>query len=294
MKAPRFEYEAPRTLDDALAILAQAPDDTSLLAGGQSLMPMLNLRLARPRVLVDLNRVEGLGAVARVDGRLRIGAMVRQRTLESDGDVAAGAPLLREAAGLIAHVPIRTRGTVGGSLAHADPSAELPAAVTALDARMRLQGAHSAERWVDAREFFAGPLTTAIAPGEMLVDVEVPLPGPGTGWCFREVARTHGAFALVGAAALLRTAPDGRVADARLALCGLGGAPYIPEWLGSVMVGELPDEALLTTVAARIREEVDPSGDAHAGPEYRRRVAGVLSARALAVAARRAREPREP
>lgn len=278
MKAPRFDYAAPRSLDEALALLDERPDETSVLAGGQSLVPLLNLRLARPELVVDLNRVEELAGVERGDSVLRIGAMVRQRRLETDAGVPA---ILRDATAHIAHVAIRTRGTVGGSLAHADPSAELPAVVTALGGSMVLRRAGGGSRAVAAPAFFQGPLTTAIEPGELLVAVELPVPAPRTGSCFMEVARTHGAFALAGVAALVTLAPDGLVEAASLAFCGLGGEPHVPGWLADTVAGEPPAEALFATVGARVHEEAP-------GDEHRRRIAGTLAERALTAAAERA------
>jgi CO/xanthine dehydrogenase FAD-binding subunit len=287
VKPAQFAYRVPATIDDALVALAEAPEDTSVLAGGQSLVPMLNMRLARPAMLVDLNRVQGLDQIT-VDARgtVRIGAMVRQRELEVSPLIRERLPLLTEAADQIAHIAIRTRGTVGGSLVHADPAAELPAVMAALRARMHLRRRRS-ERTLAASEFFVASLMTAVEPGELLVAIEVePLPA-GTGWAFTEMARTHGAFALVGVAALLRTGPDGRIDLARLALCGVHGVPYVPDWLEAFVVGQRPDAALFREVGQRISASVTPSEEGRAG-EYRRSVSGALAARALTTAAQRA------
>jgi aerobic carbon-monoxide dehydrogenase medium subunit len=287
MKPPPFEYEAPESVAEVLELLAAAPDDTILLAGGQSLLPVLNMRLAQPERVVDLNRVRGLDAIERTpEGRLRLGSTVRQRRLETDAVVREELPLMTAAAGHIAHIPIRTRGTVGGSLAHADPAAELPATVLALDGRLILRGPHG-ERSVPASEFFLGPLMTAVEPGELVVGVEVSPPPPGTGHAFMEVARTHGAFALVAAAALVRVDDGGSIDHARLALAGVGAVPYAAGWLPELLVGEPPGEALFRRVGERVGGEIDPFDDVHATADYRRRVAGVLSARALAAAAAR-------
>jgi aerobic carbon-monoxide dehydrogenase medium subunit len=288
VKPPPFDYSAPDSVAEALELLQRAPEETSVLAGGQSLVPVLNMRLAQPVALVDLNRVAGLGAIETTpEGRVRFGSMVRQRRLESEPLVRDRLPLLTEAADHIAHLAIRTRGTVGGSLAHADPSAELPAAVSALDGRMLVRGPNG-ERTVPAADFFLGPLTTAIEPGELLVAVELEPPPPGSGSAFLEVARTHGAFALAGAAAVLHLDDSGVVDHARVALAGLGGVPYVPAWLDEVARGEAPDEALFRRVGERVRDEVDPFDDIHATAQYRKRVAAVLTARALATAAARA------
>jgi aerobic carbon-monoxide dehydrogenase medium subunit len=286
VKPPRFDYAAPTTIEEALDAIAQEPESASLLAGGQSLVPMLNMRMAAPRLVVDLNGVAGLDDVT-IDGeRVRLGATVRQRLLETDARVAERLPLIAEATTHIAHVPIRTRGTIGGSLAHADPSAELPAAVSALDGILRLRSA-TGERAVPAREFFLGPLMTAIEPGEMLVGVDVERPPLGSGWAFREVARTHGAFALAGVAAVLHVAPDGVIDHAALGLCGVGGAPYVATWLSEMAIGERPGDALFEQVARRMHDQVSPYDDGHATADYRRRVALTLTERALRAAAER-------
>jgi carbon-monoxide dehydrogenase medium subunit len=287
MKPPPFEFAAPRSVDEALELLGRAPEETSVLAGGQSLMPVLNMRMAQPAMLVDLNRVDGLGELeTTAEGRFRFGSMMRQRRLETEPAVRERLPLMTEAARHIAHVPIRIRGTVGGSLAHADPAAELPATVTALDGRMLVRGADG-ERAIAASDFFLGPLTTAIEPGELLVGVEVEPPPQGTGWAFLEVARTHGAFALAAAAALLHLDASGSIDHARLALAGVGAVPYVPAWLEETALGEAPGEALFRRIGERVRGEVAPFDDIHASIDYRKRVAGVLSARALATAAAR-------
>ena len=286
MRPPLFEYQAPRTVGETLDLLAHAPEDTSILAGGQSLVPMLNMRLARPDLVVDLNRVQGLDGVEQdgASATIRIGAMVRQHVLETSPLLRDRLPLLTEAAGHIAHIAIRSRGTVGGSLAHADPAAELPAAMTALGARVVLCS-RGGDRTVDVAEFFEGPLMTALAPGELLTAIEVDVPPPDTGSAFVEVARTHGAFALVCAAALVCVGADGRIDFARLALGGVGGVPYVPEWLDEAVVGTAPDAALFAGVGNRIGKNLRVSDDEHGS--YRRKVSGVLAARALTAAASR-------
>jgi aerobic carbon-monoxide dehydrogenase medium subunit len=285
MKPPPFDYAVPESVDEAVQLLGENPDGTSLLAGGQSLIPVLNMRLAQPELIVDLNRVRRLDSIEETPGGgLRFGSMVRQRRLETEPIVRERVPIMRAAARHIAHLPIRSRGTVGGSIAHADPAAELPATVSVLDARLVIRGAEG-EREVPAGDFFVGPLTTAIEPGELLVAVELEPPPPGSGSAFLEVARTHGAFALAAAAAVLHLDDSGVVDHARVALAGLGGVPYVPAWLDEVAGGEAPDEALFRRVGERVRDEVEPFDDVHASAQYRKRVAGVLTARALATAA---------
>ncbi len=276
MKPPPLAYAAPERIDEALGLLGG--EEARPLAGGQSLVPLLNMRFARPSLLVDLRRVAGLDAIEWANGHVRIGAMVRQRVLETDERIRERVPLLTEAVGYVAHLAIRTRGTVGGSLAHADPAAELPAAAAALGARFLVRGT-AGTRTVEAPAFFLGPFTTAIGPGELLEAVEVPVPPPGTGFAFVETARVHGAFALAGVAALLGLGRDGRIAHARVALCGVGGAPYVPPL---DVAGEAPGEALFRQAARRACEELEE----HDG--YRRQLAEVLTRRALALAAERA------
>lgn len=289
MKPPPFEYAAPDSVDEAVQLLADNPDATSLLAGGQSLIPVLNMRMAQPELIVDLNRVRGLDSIEEAaDGRLRFGSMVRQRRLETEPVVRERVPLMRAAARHIAHLPIRARGTVGGSVAHADPAAELPATVSALDGRLLIRGS-GGQREVAAADFFVGPLTTAIEPGELLVGVEIEPPPPGSGTAFQEVARTHGAFALTAVAAVLGMDPQGKIAHIRLGLAGVGGVPYCPGWLDEVALGEPPGQELFRRIGDRVRDEVEPFDDIHATADYRKRVAGVLTARALAAAAEDAR-----
>src|SRR5689334_13477947 len=216
MKPAPFEYEAPASLDAALELLARYGGDAKILAGGQSLIPVMNFRLAEPALLIDINRVAELDFIRRDgDGTLRIGGLTRQRRLERDPLVAAAAPLLHEAVPFIAHPQIRNRGTLGGSLAHADSRAELPAVAVALRARLRLQRA-GGDRWVKAREFFTGLLSTALEPDEILTEVALPATPPRTGWAFLEDARRHGDYAQVGVAAGVSLDEDGRCREARL------------------------------------------------------------------------------
>jgi carbon-monoxide dehydrogenase medium subunit len=280
VKPPRFAYTAPATVAEALDALSSEPGAATLLAGGQSLLPLLNMRMASPKLLVDLNGVEELATIEIEDERVRLGAMVRQRVLETDARIAERLPLLAETTTHIAHVPIRTRGTLGGSLSHADPSAELPAAICALRGRMLLRGPEG-DRVVEAGDFFRGPLTTAVQSGEMLVAVEIDPPPAGSGWAFIEVTRTHGAFALAGVATTLHVDASGAIDHATLAMCGVGVAPYTATWLADLARGERPDEALFEQVAQRVSEEIAPYDDGHATATYRRRVAAVLTQRAL-------------
>ncbi len=290
MKPAPFDYYAPGALDEALALLDRLGEGAKLLAGGQSLVPLLNMRLARPQALVDLNRVPGLGEIRRDGDELVLGAMVRHLQLERDPLVRAHVPLLAEAAAHVAHVQIRTRGTLGGSLANAAPAAELPAVVTALEATLVVRSAAGGTRTLRPAEFFAGPLQTALAANEMLVEVRMPIPAPGTGWAFAEFARRRGDFALAGAAALARLDSRGKVASARLALCGVGDVPLrLPEVERS-LVGAAP--AALEAVERAVRAAVPGRDDQHLSAESRREIAGAIAGRALARAIERAARPR--
>jgi carbon-monoxide dehydrogenase medium subunit len=285
VKPAPFRYHAPASLDEALALLAELGPDARPLAGGQSLVPAMNFRLAQPAVLVDLNGIADLaGVVEENDGGLRIGAMTRQRTLERHPVVAARAPLLAEATAWVAHPPIRNRGTLGGSLAHADPAAELPAVMLALDARFRLVS-RAGERWVDAADFFPGFFATALDSGELLVEVALPPAGGGWSSAFEELARRHGDYALAGVAARIHRDEAGRCTDARVALLALGEGPARVAAAEGTLVGSRLEVDALAAAARAVQGQVDPPGDIHASAEYRRHLAGVLTRRALARAA---------
>src|SRR5688572_4023725 len=237
MKPAPFEYFRPRTLEHALELLAEHGDDAKPLAGGQSLIPAMNFRLARPAVLVDLNAADDLvGIELQSTGSLHLGAMTRQRSVERSTTAAAHAPLLAEAMPWVAHEQIRTRGTVGGSVAHGDPAAELPAVFTALGARYQLRS-RSAERWVSAEDFVTGLFVTALEPGELLTVVEVPRMAPRTGWAFVEMARRHGDFALAGVACTITLDESGRCSNARIALFGVGDGPVLNTAAAAILVG---------------------------------------------------------
>jgi CO/xanthine dehydrogenase FAD-binding subunit len=282
-----FEYFAPRTVEEALDLLAHHGGEAKVLAGGQSLVPLMNMRLVRPAVIVDLNRVAALGGVRAEGGSLHLGALVRQHALERDGRIALAAPLLAEAAPLIGHLQTRARGTVGGSLAHADPAAELPACMIALDAVLHLRSARG-RRTCHAGDFFRGLLATALEPDELLAEIEVaPLPAPRAGHGFAEVARRHGDFALVGACAVLALDGGGACRHVRLVIFGAGDGPHLARATGA-LIGERPSPARLAEAGRAAAAEIDARADLHASAEYRRRVAAGLAARALDRAAARA------
>ncbi|HUP18676.1 MAG TPA: xanthine dehydrogenase family protein subunit M [Gemmatimonadota bacterium] len=291
MKPPAFEYRAPETLEEALALLAERPEDAKPLAGGQSLVPAMNFRLAVPALLVDLNRVAELDWIREADGGVSFGAMTRQRAVERSELVAERAPLLSETLPHVAHPQIRNRGTIGGSVAHADPAAEMPAAMLALGARFRAARAGTPEgRWIEAAEFFTGLFGTALEPGELLVEMEVPAAPARTGWAFREFARRHGDYALVGVAAGVTLDEAGRCARTRIALLSVGDGPVAARAAEAAMEGEAPTNEVVRAAAEAAAAEIDPSSDIHAPAEYRRHLTRVLVDRALTAAAGRAGE----
>ena len=286
MKPSSFRYCAPETVEEALDVLEEHGDEAKALAGGQSLVPLLNLRVIRPAVLVDLNGIESLAHVTQERATVRIGATARQRAVELDGALGERLPLLREALGLVAHIPIRTRGTLGGSVVHADPAAEIPAVTVALGASMHV-ASREGTRTIPASDFYLGPFLTSLSPTEILLAVDFPPPPAGAGWAFVEVARVHGAFALAGVAALLHAGADGTLDDVRLVLCGVGATPTACS-VDEIVLGERPSDKLFGRVAQDVHDTVEPFSDGHAGAEYRREVAGVLAQRALRLACARA------
>jgi carbon-monoxide dehydrogenase medium subunit len=290
MKPAPFEYHAPASLEAALDLLARHGGDAKILAGGQSLIPVMNFRLAEPALLIDINKLAELDFIRRgEDGGLRIGGLTRQRRLERDPLVAEVAPLLHEAVPFIAHPQIRNRGTFGGSLAHADPAAELPALAVALRARLRLERAEG-ERWVEASDFFSGLFTTALEPDEILVEAAIPPLPPRTGWAFMEIARRHGDYAQVGIAALVTLDESGRCREARLVYLSAGDRPVEAREAARLLAGEEISPAAIAAAADKAsREEMSPYGDVHATAEFKRHLARVLTGRALRRAAERAR-----
>lgn len=281
MKPAAFDYRDPASLPEALALLARYGEDAKILAGGQTLGPLLNMRLANPAVLIDINKIDAL-AYHRVDasGYLVIGALTRESALEDDAEIAAFEPMVARAIPHIAHRAIRNRGTVGGSLAHADPAAEWPAIATLLDAEFVLQS-EGRERTVRAKDFFVTHLTTTLAPDEILREIRLPPAPAGAGYAMVEFARRHGDFALAGVMARLTRDGAGRFADPRLALFGLGPSPVRARRAETALAGEAPREGLFAAAAATAASEIAPYDDLHASAEYRRHLAEVLVERAL-------------
>jgi aerobic carbon-monoxide dehydrogenase medium subunit len=288
MKPAPFKYIAALSADHALSLKAEYGDEARFLAGGQSLIPAMNFRLARPSVLIDINGLDDLAGVGQSGGNgIRVGALTRYRDLERDSYFLASCPLFADALPHIAHPQIRNRGTIGGNLSHADPASELPALAVAMEARMRLKSSKR-ERRLAASTFFEGLLTTAIEADEMLVDVEFPAPQPRTGTCFMEVARRRGDFALVGVAVVATLDEGGRCAKVRLALCGVGETPVDASDAVSSLVGQECTEKAIEAAAADVQAFTAPSGNVHASADYQRHIAGVLTERAMKAAHQRA------
>lgn len=290
MKPAPFKYYAPTTVEEALAHLSKYGYDAKALAGGQSLIPTMNFRLAQPSVLVDLNNIPELFYIhPDENGGLRMGAMTRESQVEHSPLVAERAPLLHETMPHIAHPQIRNRGTIGGTLAHADPAAELPAVSVALNGRFRLRS-QAGERWVAADEFFIGFFTTALEPDELLVEVALPPMPPRSGWSFLEVARRHGDYALVGVAAVATLDDKGQCLQARLVFLSVGDGPVEAHHAAEMLTGQIPSPEVIRAAAeTAAKADVDPGSDIHASAEYRRHLVQVLARRALEEAVERAK-----
>jgi carbon-monoxide dehydrogenase medium subunit len=289
MKPAPFEYIAPTSLEEALNTVQEHGYDGKLLAGGQSLIPVMNFRLAQPTVLIDLNGVRELGTLdTDANGGVRVGAMVRHSHLEHSEKIAQLAPLISEVMPFIAHTQIRNRGTIGGSLAHADPAAELPVIMVTLGAKFRLQR-RGGERWVEAVDFYESLFTTALEPEEILVEIAIPPQSPNSGYAFMEMARRHGDYAQVGVAAVVTVDEDGICRDARLVYLSVGEIPMVAAKAAEMLLGEKPTPELIgDAVELASRQEIDPMGDIHATVEYKRHLAAVLGKRTVQQAVNRA------
>jgi CO/xanthine dehydrogenase FAD-binding subunit len=289
MKPAAFKYYAPTTVDEALMLLSEHGWDAKVIAGGQSLIPMMNFRLAQPAVLVDLNRVSEMAYIQPGrKGGLLVGAMTRQHDVERSELVAERAPMIAEAMPKIAYPAIRARGTFGGSIAHADPSAELVAASVALSGRFLLRRV-GVERWVAADEFFVGLFTTVLEPDELLLEVEIPPMPRRSGWSFLEVARRHHDFALVGASAVVVLDRKGACDQVRLVFFSVGDGPVQAHQAAAVLQGQAPTpEAIGEAAEIAAAKDVDPTSDINASSEYRRHLTKVLGRRALTEAFERA------
>jgi carbon-monoxide dehydrogenase medium subunit len=288
VKPARFEYFCPRTVDEAVDLLAQYGDEGKVLAGGQSLVPLMNMRLARPAVIIDINRIDGFGDLRERNGILRFGALTRQRAAERSPVVAERCPLLRDALRLVGHAQIRNRGTLGGSIAHADPASELTAILSALDGEVTARSARGTRK-IAAADLFVTYLTTSLDPRELIVEIRIPVLSPGAGWSWMEIARRHGDFALAGVGVVLAVR-RGTIAEVRIALTGVGPTPVRAGAAERLLVGHAPSDTLWTEAAEAVRAAVTPDGDIHASAEYRKHVAGVLTQRALREALSRTKE----
>ncbi|MDX1416538.1 MAG: xanthine dehydrogenase family protein subunit M [Candidatus Promineifilaceae bacterium] len=289
MKPAPFTYNAPRTLAEALAIMDEHGYGAKLLAGGQSLIPVMNFRLAQPAMIVDLNGVSELSYLtAGSDNGIRIGAMVRHSQAEHSLTCANLAPLMSEVMPHIAHPQIRNRGTIGGSLAHADPASELPVIMVALQARFKLERKDSS-RWVGAEDFYESLFTTALEPEEILTEIAVPPVLAHTGYAFKELARRHGDYAQAGVAAVITLDEHGICTRARLVFLNLGEIPMVADKAAAMMVGERPTPELIAAAAQTAsQEEIAPTADIHASVAYKRHLAKVLGRRTLEEAVARA------
>ena len=288
MKPASFDYVRASGVAEATAMLAESGGTAKLLAGGQSLVPMLNFRLVDARTFIDINRIAGLSGIEETaDGGLRIGALARHYALETSVAVRERFPVLGAAMKHVAHLAIRNRGTIGGSLSHADPAAELPALSLLLDARVEISGPSSA-RAVPAADFFLAPLTTALRPDEMAIAVSLPALPAGSGWGFEEVARRRGDFAVAAAGAVVAL-EGGRISEARIALAGVHPTPLRAEEAEELLTGAEPAPDALAAAAAAARDAAEPEGDLHGSADYRRHLTQVLTRRALAAALKRHR-----
>lgn len=287
MKPPAFDYVRPESVAQAIEALAQAGGDGKILAGGQSLMPMLNFRLLRPSVLIDINRIPSLDHIEAASDGVRIGALARHHTLETSPVIRAHFPVVTAAMAHVAHLAIRNRGTIGGSLAHSDPAAELPMLCVLLGAKLTVRNPDGVLT-IDAADFHVGALTAALEETDLLEEIMFPYLPPGTGWGFEEVARRLGDFAIVAMGALVKL-KDGRVSDARIAATGVGETPLRIAAAEDVLAGAVAaDDALLTRVRDAVMDGIDPGSDTHVSGDYRRHVAGALSRRVVSAAFARA------
>jgi carbon-monoxide dehydrogenase medium subunit len=287
MKPPAFEYVAARTIDEAVAQLNKHGDGAKIIAGGQSLTPMLNFRLVHPEILVDINRIPGLDQISPQNGGFRIGALTRHRAIETSRAIGEKLPVMLAAASQVGHLAIRNRGTFGGSLVHADPAAEWPVVVLALDGTITTKSAKGG-RTIKARDFFVSYLQSAVEDGEIVTEVMLPGVPPGMGWGFEELCRRPGDFAIAAVCALV-TLDAGKVKDARISMGGVGPTALRAPDAEALLKGQAITDDLLERVGEKAAEASDPSNDVHASADFRRHLVGVLTKRALKAAAQRAK-----
>lgn len=289
MKPAPFEYYSPSSIEEVLTLKSQYGDDAKFLAGGQSLVPAMNFRIVQPSVLIDLNRVSDLSFIREDKNVIRVGSMARERHLEFDASIKKYTPLLHEAVPSIAHPQIRNRGTIGGSIVNADPAAELPVLMIALNARLKAKN-KSGERWIDAKDFFAGMFTTALESDEALVEIELPFAEPRTGWSFMEVAPRSGDYAMMGVATSVTLDENGKCKSAKLVYLNAGDGPVDAVEAAQSLVGESLNDTLIESAALHASEkEVTPFGNIHASAEFQRHLAKTLTMKTLKIAAERAK-----
>jgi aerobic carbon-monoxide dehydrogenase medium subunit len=286
MKPPAFEYVAARTIDEAIAQLNKYGEGAKIIAGGQSLTPMLNFRLVHPDVLVDINRIPGLDAITPQNGGFRIGALTRHRAIETSSAIAEKLPVLIAAAGQVGHLAIRNRGTFGGSLAHADPAAEWPVVVLALDGTITTKSAKGG-RTIKAKDFFVSYLQSAVEDGEIVTEVTLPGLPPKTGWGFEELCRRPGDFAIAEVCALV-TLDGGKVKEARISMGGVGPTALRAPEAEALLKGQAIGDDVLKRAGEKAAEASDPSNDVHASADFRRHLVAVLTKRAIQAAVQRA------
>ena len=291
MKPAKFDYVRPETLDEALEILARHGGDAKIIAGGQSLMPMINFRLVKPAVLVDINHIPDFDRIEDRGDRMRLGALVRHRMVASNPAIRRKIPVLHDAMRHVAHMTVRNRGTFCGSVCHADPAAEMPIIVQMLDGEIEIASA-SRRRMLPAAEFLVGSLVNALDLDEMVTGITIGTSAPDAGWGFQEFSRRHGDFALAAVAVTLRTGPDGAIHDARVGVTGVAETALRLHALEALLDGRQPDAALFDEVTALLNDTLTPNTDIHASADYRRNLAGVLAGRAIRAAhARAGRRP---
>lgn len=290
MKPAPFEYHAPSSIEEVLDLKNQHGDDAKFLAGGQSLVPAMNFRIVQPSVLIDLNRVNELSFIKEDKNVIRVGAMARERHLEFDSSIKKYAPLLHEAVPFIAHPQIRNRGTIGGSIVNADPAAELPVLMLALNARLKAKN-KNAERWLDAKDFFAGMFTTALEPDEVLVEIEFPFAEKNTGWSFMEVAPRSGDYAMMGVATLITLDKNKKCKQAKLVYLNAGDGPLEAIEAEKILEGNILNDDLINSAASHASEkEISPFGNIHASVDFQRHLANSLTKKTLKQALQRAEE----
>ncbi|HQX15083.1 MAG TPA: xanthine dehydrogenase family protein subunit M [Anaerolineales bacterium] len=290
MKPASFDYHAPNSIEEVVTLKSQYGDDAKFLAGGQSLVPAMNFRIVQPSVLIDLNRAAELSYIREDGNVIRVGSMARERHLEFDTSIKKHTPLLHEAVPNIAHPQIRNRGTIGGSIVNADPAAELPVLMLALNARLKAKN-KSGERWLDAKDFFAGMFTTALEPDEVLVEIELPFMPPRTGWSFMEVAPRAGDYAMMGVAALVTLDENGKCKSAKLVYLNAGDGPVDAVEAAKSLIGESLNDNLIESAALLASEkEITPFGNIHASTDFQHHLAKTLTRKALKIATERAQQ----